>query len=119
MTSSRNEIKNAILAAINEDKSGELRRTIMAIPDKVADTVQQLTPVDTGTAKASIEVQARKTAYKRLGTRRIRIGEVFSEDDPQKIATLEYGRGASDDNGATEEFAMFRRAAALWNDVDL
>ena len=119
LTSSRNEIRDAILAAINEDKNGDLRRAIMDIPDKVADTVQQLTPVDTGTAKASIEVQARKTAYKRLSTRRIKIGEVYSDDDPAKIATLEYGRGASDDNGPTEEFAMFRRAAALWDDVDL
>ncbi len=118
MTNQR-EIRDAILAAINEDKDGALRRTIMAIPDKVADTVQMLTPVDTGTAKSSIEVQARKTAYKRLSTRRIKIGEVFSEDDPAKIASLEYGRGASDDNGPTEEFAMFRRAAAIWDAMDL
>ncbi|BBX01862.1 hypothetical protein BST36_20785 [Mycolicibacterium moriokaense] len=117
MTSSRDEIEDAILSAIAED--AELRRQLEAIPDKVADTVTALVPVDTGTAKASIEVKARRSPYKRLSTRRIKIGEVYSDDDPAKINTLEYGRSESDDNGGTPEFAMFRKAAAVWNGADL
>lgn len=117
MASSRKEISDAILAAINDDT--ELRATIEGIPDQVADTVQSFVPVDTGEAKASIDVKARRTAYKKLSTRKVKIGTVLSEDDPAKIGTLEYGRGADDDNGPTEEYAMFRRAAAVWNAVDL
>lgn len=117
MTSSRKEIEDAILEAIAEDQ--ELRTKLEAVPDAVADTVQSFTPVDTGTAKASIEVQARRTPYKRLGTRRIKIGEVFSEDDPAKINALEYGRSDADDSGGTPQFAMFRRAAAAWDGTTL
>lgn len=117
MTSSRKEIEDAILEAIAEDQ--ELRAQLEAIPDKVADTVQSFTPVDSGTAKASIEVQARRTPYRRLGTRRIKIGEVFSEDDPAKINTLEYGRGEQDDNGPTPAFRMFTRAAAVWDGTNI
>jgi hypothetical protein len=117
MTSSHDEIEDAILDAINEDD--ELRARIEAVPDKLADTVQAFTPVDTGTAKASIEVKARRTAYKRLSTRRVKIGTVYSDDDPAKINSLEYSRSESDNNGGTPEFAMFRRAAAVWNETEI
>lgn len=117
MTSSRSEFEKEILEKISEDN--ELRARIEAVPDKIAATVTELTPVDTGTAKASIEVKARRSPWKRLSFRRIKVGEVFSDDDPAKINTLEYGRAASDDNGETPEFAMFRRAAARWQDVEI
>lgn len=113
-SSSRAEIQKAILEAINE--SAELRATIEAAPDQLAGMVRANMPVDTGEAKLSVEVKARRTPYKRLTTRRITVGTVFSDDDPAKINTLEYGRSASDDNGETPEFAPFRRAAAEWND---
>ena len=113
----RDDIRRAIFEAVA--KSDQLRALIDTVPDRVAATVASLTPVDTGTAKASIEVKARRTPWKRLSTRRIKVGEVYSDDDPAKIATLEYGRKASDDNGATPEFAMFRKAAARWEAVEL
>ncbi|GFG49454.1 hypothetical protein CQY20_31935 [Mycolicibacterium agri] len=106
-----------ILDELSEDT--DLRAGLESLPRLVADTVQSLTPMDTGEARRSIEVKGRKLPYKRLSYRRIKIGEVYSDDDPAKINTLEYGRSASDDNGATPEFAMFRRAAELWDDADL
>ena len=117
MTSSHDDIEDAILSAINEDAG--LRRELERIPDEIAKTVASFVPVDTGTARASIEVKARRTALKKLTTRKAKLGSVYSDDDPQKIATLEYGRGASDDNGATPEFAMFRKAALIWDELDL
>jgi hypothetical protein len=117
MTSTRNEFEDEILAAISADN--DLRARIEAVPDKIAATVTELTPVDTGTAKASIEVKARRSPWKRLSTRRIKLGEVFSDDDPAKINTLEYGRAETDDNGGTPEFAMFRKAAARWRDAEI
>ena len=117
MTSSRSDFEKAILEEISKDD--DLRARIEAVPDKVAATVVALVPVDTGTAKASIEVKARRSPWKRLSTRRIKVGEVFSDDDPAKINTLEYGRSESDNNGPTEEFAPFRRAAARWQDVEI
>ncbi|MGB3352687.1 MAG: hypothetical protein WBB00_07925 [Mycobacterium sp.] len=117
MTSTSAEIRAALIEAVNE--SAALRTLIEAVPDQVSAAVTSFVPVDTGTAKASIEVKARRTAYKRLTTRRIKIGEVYSDDDPAKIGTLEYGRGANDENGPTEEFAMFRKGAALIDGTDL
>lgn len=117
MTSSDREIKAAILEAINE--SAELRAVIESVPEKVEKTVEVFTPVLTGETQKSIETKHRKTAYKKLGTRRIKIGEVFSDSDPARVASIEYGRGADSERGATEEAAMFRRAAAVWNDMDL
>ena len=116
MTSDRKDIRDALLDAINDN--AELRTEIEGVPDKVSHTVQGFVPIDTGTAKASIEVKARRTPYMRLSTRRIKVGEVVSDDDPQKIATLEYGRGETAEHGGTEAFAMFRRAAAMWNAGD-
>lgn len=117
MASTRSEIRRALLDAINEDK--ELRALVEGVPDKVAGTVEALTPVDEGTARRSIEVKARRTAYKRLSTRRVKIGSVYSDDDPAKINALEFGRGADTEHGETPEFAMFRRAAARWADMEL
>lgn len=117
MTSSWAEIEKAILDAIAEDT--ELRASLEAVPDKVAATVASLVPVDTGKAKASIEVKARRSPYKRLSPRRIKIGEVYSDDDPAKINTIEYGRSESDNNGSTPEFAPFRRGAAAFDAVDI
>ncbi|MGJ6126194.1 hypothetical protein QN239_26815 [Mycolicibacterium sp. Y3] len=118
MASTRKQIEQAILDAINASSS-ELRRDLQAVPEKVADTVRAFTPVLTGETKASIEVKTRKTALKKLSTRKTKLGTVYSDDDPAKIAALEYGRGADDEHGATPEFAMFRRAAAIWRDVKL
>lgn len=117
MNSSREDYERAIVEAISNDT--QLRARIEAVPDQVAATVASFVPVDTGTAKASIEVKARRSPWRRLSTRRIKVGEVFSDDDHSKIATLEYGRGASDEHGATPEFAMFRKAAMRWEDVEL
>ncbi|MCV7221536.1 hypothetical protein [Mycolicibacterium elephantis] len=111
------EIERAILDEIAND--AELRAQLERIPDRVADTVQSFVPVDTGTAKASIEVQGRRTPYKRLGYRPIKIGTVRSDDDPAKVNTLEFGRGATAEHGATEAFYMFTKAAARWTDVEL
>lgn len=117
MTSSRKDFEDEILDKISAD--ADLRARIEAVPDRIAATVTEFTPVDTGTAKASIETKARRTPWKRLSTRRIKVGEVYSDDDPAKIATLEYGRGESDDNGGTPEFGMFRKAAARWMDAEI
>lgn len=117
MTTSRTEFERELLREISEDK--DLRARIDAVPDKVAATVTALMPVDTGEAKASVEVKARRSEWKRLSPRRIKVGEVYSDDDPAKINTIEYGRGAEDDNGPTPEFAPFRKAAILWQDSKL
>jgi hypothetical protein len=117
MTTSSRDFEDEILQKISEDD--DLRARIEAVPDKIAATVAELTPVRTGTAKASIEVKARRSPWKRLSTRPIKVGEVFSDDDPAKIATLEYGRGADAKDGGTPEFAMFRRSAARWEDAEI
>jgi hypothetical protein len=117
MTSSHDEIEAAILQAINDSR--ELFTLLEGVPDEIGKTVASFVPVDTGTAKASIEVKARRTALKRLTKRRAKLGEVYSDDDHAKIATLEYGRDATDDNGPTPEFAMFRRAVMAWEGLEL
>ncbi|BBY82287.1 hypothetical protein H7I53_13665 [Mycolicibacterium pulveris] len=111
------EIERAILSEIAND--AELRAELERIPDRVAETVRSFVPVDTGTAKASIDVKARRTPYKRIGYRPIKIGTVRSDDDPAKVNTLEYGRGATSEHGATEAFYMFAKAAARWRDIEL
>lgn len=108
------DFEKAVMAAINEDT--ELRDLIEGVPDQIADTVQSFVPVDTGEAKASIEVKARRSPYKRLSTRKVKIGTVLSDDDPAKVNSLEFGRSGDNETGETEEFAMFRRAAAIWRD---
>jgi len=112
----KTDIQRAILDALNE--SPEVFRKLEEIPERVAETVVVLMPEDTGEAKQSIEIKARKTAIKRLSTRRVKLGQVYSDDDPAKINTLEFGRSEEDDSGATPEFAVFRRAAALWHAKD-
>lgn len=115
-SSSRAEIQKAILDAINE--SVELRATIESIPEQIEKTVEEFTPILSGETVKSIETKHRKTKYKKLSTRRIKIGEVYSDSDPARVNSIEYGRSAEDDNGDTPEFAMFRKAAAEWNDKD-
>lgn len=115
-SSSRAEIQRALLDAINE--SVELRATIEAAPEQLALMVEANMPVDTGEAKQSVEVKARRTKYKKLTTRRIKVGSVYSDDDPAKINTIEYGRSAEDDNSSTPEFAPFRKAAAEFDGKD-
>ncbi len=119
MASSKKDIEKAIVAAINEDADGQLRELVMGVPERVADTVREFVPVLTGETKASIEVKSRKSEYKRIGTRRIKIGEVYSDEDPAKVNTIEFGRSAEDEHGATPEFAPFRKSAALWRWVEL
>ncbi|MFN6550668.1 hypothetical protein ACP6C7_18865 [Mycolicibacterium septicum] len=116
MSSSRAEIQRAILDEIN--KSTALFAELESIPEQVEKTVEEFTPVLTGETKKSIEVKHRKTALKKLSTRRVKLGEVYSDEDPAKVNTIEYGRSDADDNGGTPEFAMFRRAAAEWDDKD-
>lgn len=117
-TSSKKDIERAIVAAINEDSDGELRALVMSIPERVEQTVRELTPILTGETERSIEVKSRKSEYKRIGTRRIKIGDVFSDDDPVRVNAIEYGRKKGD-HGTTPEFAMFRKAAAIWQQVEL
>lgn len=118
MTSTRKDIEAAILAAINADY-GELREDLQSLPERVADTVRELTPVLTGETKAAIEVKTRKSELKKLSTRKTKLGSVYSDDDPAKVASIEYGRGADEEHGATPEFAMFRRAAAIWQNAEI
>ena len=112
------EIKQAIIAAINEDPDGELREYVMSIPGEVEKTVQELTPIVTGRTEESIEVKSRRTEYKRLSTRKINIGEVYSDDDPERIGAIEYGRKPGAKYGESEGAFMFHKAAALWNGED-
>lgn len=116
MTSSNNEIRDALLEAINE--SAELRAAIEAVPDKVAETVRAFTPVLTGETKASIEVKARRTPYLKLSTRRVKLGEVYSDDPPARVGAIEYGRH-NGEHGQTEGAYMFTRAAAVWDAAEL
>ncbi len=113
MTSSNREIRDALFEAINDDT--ELLRELEAIPDKVAETVREYTPVLSGETVKSIEVKARRTAIRKLTTRRVSLGEVYSDDDPERVNAIEFGRGETDKHGGTPEFGMFRRAAAAWN----
>jgi hypothetical protein len=117
MTSSRDEFERAILEEINSDK--ELLRKLETIPKLIEATVEELTPVLTGETVKSIEVKSRKSELKKLSTRRVKLGEVYSDEDPAKINTIEFGRSASDEHGATPEFAPFRKAAARWTDAKL
>jgi hypothetical protein len=117
MTSSNSEIRDAILEAINND--AELFAELEALPDKIADTVREFTPILTGETVKSIEVKARRSAIKRLSTRLAKLGEVYSDDDPERVGAIEYGRGETDKHGGTPEFAMFRRAAAVWNTAEI
>lgn len=117
MTSTDKEIKAAILESINESK--ELRALMESIPERVEKTVEGFVPVLTGETKKSIETGHRKSPYRRLGTRRIKLGDVHSTSDPAKVAAIEYGRGEDAEHGATPEFAPFRKAADVWHWLDL
>ncbi len=117
--STQKEIEQAIIAAINEDKDGELRDRIMSIPGEIEKTVIEFTPIVTGRTEKSIEVKSRKSEYKRLSTRKINIGEVYSDDDPERIGAIEYGRKPGAKYGESEGAFMFHRAAAAWNETDL
>lgn len=117
-TPSAADIKKAILEAVNRD-TGDVRRDLMELPDKLANTLREFTPVLTGRTEKSIEVKTRKSELKKLSTRRTKIGSVYSDDDPERVAAIEYGRGADQEHGATPEFAMFRRAVAAWEDREL
>lgn len=111
------EIRDALLEAINEDPKGELRALLMGFPERIEKTVEEFTPVLTGQTVKSISTKHRRTEYKRLSTRRIKIGEVFSDDDPVRVGAIEYGRNDTDEHGGSPEHAMFRRAAAYWDSV--
>jgi hypothetical protein len=117
MTSKRSEFEAEMLAKISDDP--ELLSMIEGVPGEIADTVRAFTPVDTGRTRDSISIQSRKTALRRLSTRRVKVGSVFSDDDPKRVAAIEYGRGADAEHGETPEHAMFRRAVAAWIDRDL
>jgi hypothetical protein len=106
-----------VLRKINENK--ELRAKLEAIPKLVEKTVEELTPVDTGETLASIEVKSRRSELKRLSTRRTKLGTVFSDDDPERVNSIEFGRGAESEHGGTEGAYMFTRAAARWQDAKL
>lgn len=113
--SSDRDIQRALLDAIN--KSADLKRELAAIPDKVADTVREFTPTRTGETRRSIEdIQSRNIDFERIDTHPVKIGEVFSDEDPAKIASIEYGRKHGD-HGETAGSFMFARAAAYWNEI--
>ncbi|SHU12573.1 Uncharacterised protein [Mycobacteroides abscessus subsp. abscessus] len=108
------DIERALLDAIN--KSDSLRRELGAYPDKVADTVREFTPTRTGETRRSIEdIQARNIDFERIGTHPVKIGEVFSDEPADKIASIEYGRKHGN-HGETQGAFMFARAAAYWNE---
>jgi hypothetical protein len=119
------DFKQAIIAAINEDPDDELRSLLMSIPERIEKTVKDFTPVGgakdphPGRTLESIEIKSRRGEYKRLSTRPVKIGEVFSDDDPERVMAIEFGRHEGDKYGATPEFAMFRKSAAAWNQVEL
>jgi hypothetical protein len=117
MTTSRTEFERELLREISEDK--ELRAKLEAIPKLIEKTVEQLTPVLTGETVKSVEAKSRRSELKKLSTRRTKLGEVFSDDDPERVAAIEYGRSASDEHGEAPEWAMFRKAAARWQDAKL
>jgi hypothetical protein len=117
MANSTDDFEDAILQAISED--AELRAKLDLIPEAIEATVVELMPVDTGEAKLSVEVKHRRSEWKKLSTRATKIGEIYSDDEPGKIQTLEFGRGEDDKHGATPEFAPFRRAAARWFDHEI
>jgi hypothetical protein len=100
------EIETAILEEIR--KSGTLRREFEDYLERIAADWRKLAPVDTGTYRKSIKV---KKAGGRLGdvTQGAPIGSVYSDDDPDKVAAIEYG--TSD----TKEFAPMRKTAAAFN----
>ncbi|ORA38705.1 hypothetical protein [Mycobacterium aquaticum] len=117
MTSSKRDIEKAFIDAINEDP--ESRRDLEKIPERVADLVREFTPVLTGETEKSIEVALRKTELKKLSKRKVKLGTVYSTSDPERVGAIEYGRDASDTNGASPEWAMFRRAAAAFENMEL
>lgn len=126
--SSLDDFKKALTAAINEDPDDELREYVMSVPGKVEETVKEFVPKvptdkeaargigPTGRTEASIEVKSRKSEYKQLNTRRIKIGEVYSDDDHERVGAIEYGRKEGAKQGETQGAFMFARAAAAWND---
>ena len=115
-TSSRNEIRDDIAEAVSD--SAELRSLLMGLPERIEKTVESLTPYLTGETVKSITTTHRKTPYKRLSTRRIKIGEVYSDDDPERVGAIEYGRHAGE-HGEAPEWAMFRRAASILDASEL
>lgn len=115
MTSSENDIRKAITDAIND--STELREWVMSVPEKIEQTVEHFTPVLTGETVKSIATRHRKTPYRRLSTRRIKIGQVYSDDDPVRVAAIEYGRHDGD-KGTTEGAHMFAKAVSWWMGKD-
>lgn len=85
------EVENAI---VDEIKDGKAQTDVDAFTDKVADTVRGLSPVGTGKFRRSIKTRKSPMA-----------GQIYSDDDPDKVAAIEYG--TSD----TPEFAPFAKAA--------
>jgi hypothetical protein len=123
-SSTAKEIEQALLAAINE--SNELFEELEKVPEQIMRTVIEFAPVgnpavdpESGLTVADIDVSARRTKLKKLSYRKAKLGEVYSEDDPARVNSIEYGRAATDKHGGTPEHAMFRRAADLWNDVEI
>ncbi len=116
MSSTADEIRQAIIDAINEDKS--LLAELASIPGKIEKTVEQFTPVLTGETVRSISVKSRRSELKKLSTRRVKLGEVYSDDDPERVGAIEYGR-SDGEHGETEGAYMFQKAAAYWNELDL
>lgn len=107
------EIRSAIMEAVSESKT--LRAELMAFPEKVEKTVEHFTPVLTGQTVKSVTTKHRRSPYRKLSTRRTKIGEVYSDDDPARVGAIEYGRGDDAEHGGTEGAYMFTRAAAYWN----
>ena len=94
--------------AANDD----LRKNLYEMGEDVADIARTLAPEDEGTFRESIE--SRPVRYRKLG-KSTRVARVISTDDPEKVATLEYGRDGDDENGPAPAFETFKRTAAYFN----
>ncbi|MHA3020137.1 hypothetical protein ACXPWS_07655 [Mycobacterium sp. BMJ-28] len=117
VTSTPKEIEKALIAAINE-QTPNLRRKLESLPDRGADLVRAFMPVRTGAARDSVRVDKRKSELKKLSTRKTKLGRVYSDGDPKKMAAIEYGRH-NGEQGDTPEFAPFRRAANALRNLEL
>lgn len=99
------DIQRAIAEAMVESR--DLPAEFDRFLDEVADTVRDLSPVGTGKFRNSIKARRLRNRLDAGALRRgASIGQVYSDDDPEKVAAIEFG--TSD----TEEFAPFRKAAA-------
>lgn len=107
---SDSDLLKALRAELAE--SDGVRSELYALADAVADIARALAPEGEGVFRASIE--ARPVRYRKL-SKRTRVARIMSTDDPRKVAALEYGRDADNENGASPAYRTFERTAAAFN----